>query len=440
MEIKNEVLFKSEENEDDEFERMLDKFIEDADKWTETNVNDNDDLNTDDYFDEEDEEDEDDKEDEDSNEDEGEESSFDKALNDLLNKSEEEKQERWKKDREHTERMAKLIDEDTSDWTDEDWEEAAWNAMSDEELDNMYPTNEFEQNTNLTMKVEILKPSKNPQEELDNLVGCEELKQRMEELIALTTFNKRMRRAYPDKKRHQISLHSIFYGRPGTGKTTVCRIFGGLLKKAGVLKLGHVVVCDRGTFIGTLWGDEERSVQCVMEKAENGVLMIDEAYTLYGENEKDPGRNVLQQMMTTLADESKRNMAVVLCGYKEPMQKMLDSNPGLESRFPNRFEFKDFTLNQLLDITLRRVKEYGYSFSKAGWKRYREVLLMAYKTRDEEKWGNARFVANQLERIYLQHAVRCTKNRVSKRSMLILTEEDIVPIAVPRNERKRIGF
>ena len=419
MDIKNEVLFTSKQNDEeyDEFEKRLEEFIKDADNFNlddngTSYGNDNDDENDDFDFDFDDEE----------------------TSNSQESDDEDDTEKEMKK------RIRANIHEDTSDWTDEDWEEAAWEAMTDEELDQLYPTNEFEQNTSLSMKVEILKPSKNPQEELNKLVGCEELKQRMEELVALTQFNKKMRRAYPDKKRHQISLHSIFYGRPGTGKTTVCRIFGGLLKKAGILKLGHVVVCDRGTFIGTLWGDEERSVTSVLEKAKDGVLMIDEAYSLYGENEKDPGRNVLQQMMTTLADESKRNMAVVLCGYKEPMQKMLDSNPGLESRFPNRFEFKDFTLSQLLEITQLRVKEYGYSFSKAGWARYREVLTMAYKTRDEEKWGNARFIANQLERIYLQHAVRCMKQNVSKRAMLILTEEDIVPIPVVRTERRRVGL
>ncbi len=419
MDIKNEVLFTSKQNDEeyDEFEKRLEEFIKDADNF---NLDDNGTS----YGNENDDESDD----------------FDFNFDDEESSNSQESDDEDDTEKEMKKRIRANIHEDTSDWTDEDWEDAAWEAMTDEELDQLYPTNEFEQNTSLSMKVEILKPSKNPQEELNKLVGCEELKQRMEELVALTQFNKRMRRAYPDKKRHQISLHSIFYGRPGTGKTTVCRIFGGLLKKAGILRLGHVVVCDRGTFIGTLWGDEERSVTSVLEKAKDGVLMIDEAYTLYGENEKDPGRNVLQQMMTTLADESKRNMAVVLCGYKEPMQKMLDSNPGLESRFPNRFEFKDFTLNQLLEITQLRVKEYGYSFSKAGWARYKEVLMMAYKTRDEEKWGNARFVANQLERIYLQHAVRCMKQNVSKRSMLILTEEDIVPIPVARSERRRVGF
>lgn len=419
MDIKNEVLFTSKQNDEDydDFEKRLEEFIKDADNFNlddngTSYGNDNDDENDD----------------------------FDFNFDDEESSNSQESDDEDDTEKEMKKRIRANIHEDTSDWTDEDWEEAAWEAMTDEELDQLYPTNEFEQNTSLSMKVEILKPSKNPQEELNKLVGCEELKQRMEELVALTQFNKKMRRAYPNKKRHQISLHSIFYGRPGTGKTTVCRIFGGLLKKAGILRLGHVVVCDRGTFIGTLWGDEERSVTSVLEKAKDGVLMIDEAYTLYGENEKDPGRNVLQQMMTTLADESKRNMAVVLCGYKEPMQKMLDSNPGLESRFPNRFEFKDFTLNQLLEITQLRVKEYGYSFSMAGWEKYKEVLNTAYKTRDEEKWGNARFVANQLERIYLQHAVRCTKHKVTKRSMLILTEEDIVPIAVPKSERRRIGF
>jgi SpoVK/Ycf46/Vps4 family AAA+-type ATPase len=262
----------------------------------------------------------------------------------------------------------------------------------------------------------------------------------MDELVALTTYNQTMSRLFPESKQHTVSLHSIFFGRPGTGKTTVCKIYGSLLRQAGALSKGHVVVCDRGTFIGTLWGDEERSMRQVVEMAKGGVLMIDEAYLLNSKNDHDPGKLVIQLLMSILADESQRDIAVVLCGYKEPMQKLLDLNPGLQSRFPNKFEFQDFTIDELLEITRCRVKDYEYQFTDQAWEKYRKMLTQAYQARDPQTWGNARFVANQLERIYIQHAARCVKQQPAETlSWRLLTPEDIVPIEIPR-QRNRIGF
>ena len=302
-----------------------------------------------------------------------------------------------------------LEDDDDHDDDDEDEIDAddfpEGSVLPDDETS--FPSGEIEQNNNISVKVEILRPIANPREELDKLVGCADIKRRMDELVALTSYNKMMRDLFPGSKQHEVSLHSVFLGRPGTGKTTVCKIFGSLLRKVGALSKGHVVVCDRGTFIGTLWGDEERSMKQVLKMAQGGVLMIDEAYLLASKNENDPGRLVIQLLMNVLADETQRDIAVVLCGYKEPMMKLLDSNPGLYSRFPNKFEFADFTVDELLEITQCRVKDYDYQFTAKAWEKYRQVLLQAYQVRNPETWGNARFVANQLERIYIQHATRC---------------------------------
>ena len=178
----------------------------------------------------------------------------------------------------------------------------------------------------------------------------------------------------------------------------------------------------------------------VLEVAKGGVLMIDEAYLLNGKHDHDPGKLVIQLLMNILADESQRDIAVVLCGYKEPMMKMLDMNPGLQSRFPNKFEFKDFTVEELLEITRCRVKDYDYIFTTQAWEKYSSMLTQAYKMRDPETWGNARFIANQLERIYIQHANRCVKHRPKdKQDLLMLTPEDISPIEIP-HQKTKIGF
>lgn len=340
-----------------------------------------------------------------------------------------------------------IVEEDgTTDFEDEHESNELDESLEDEDTDDydmndvVIPTGEVEQNLNVSVKVEILRPIANPREELEKLVGCEEIKRRMDELVALTSYNKMMREQFPKRKQHEVSLHSVFLGRPGTGKTTVCKIFGSLLRQAGALSKGHVVVCDRGTFIGTLWGDEERSMRQVLEMAKGGVLMIDEAYLLNGKHESDPGKLVIQLLMNILADETQRDIAIVLCGYKDPMQKLLDSNPGLQSRFPNKFEFPDFTIDELLEITRRRLKEYGYELTPTAWEKYIGILTQAYHVRDAETWGNARFISNQLERIYIQHATRCVKKKPKdKDDLLLITPEDIVPIEVPR-KRAKIGF
>ena len=326
----------------------------------------------------------------------------------------------------------------------EETAETVANKSSEESVhiieDIAIPDGYIEQNQNITVCVEILRPINNPQKELDKLVGCTEIKKRMAELIALTKYNKLTKELFPNGKLHEVSLHSVFYGKPGTGKTTVCKIYGSLLRQAGALSKGHVVICDRGTFIGTHWGDEERSMRQVLEKAQGGVLMIDEAYTLNGKHESDPGKIVIQLLLNILADESKRDIAIVLCGYKEPMEALLNSNPGLQSRFPNKFVFPDFTIDELLDITLRRVKEYEYEFTPQAWIQYKKIVTKAYNHRDSETWGNARFIANELERIYIQHATRCVQmHPVDKRQMRLLTTEDVFP-ANELIEKNRFGF
>ena len=333
---------------------------------------------------------------------------------------------------------------DTTDYSEEEKEEDVVDKGEclEEDFPNLFvPSSDvIEQNNNVSVKVKILAPIANPRAELEKLVGCQDIKRRIDELLALTRYNKMVLKAYPKAKIHEVSLHSIFFGRPGTGKTTVCKIFGSLLHEAGALSRGHVLVADRGTFLGTLWGDEERSVRQVVEKAQGGVLMIDEAYLLNGKHENDPGKIVIPMLMELLADESQRDIAVVLCGYKEPMMKLLNTNPGLQSRFPNRFEFSDFTVDELMEITRRRIGEYQYHFTRQAWQKYKSVLTEAYQVRDPNSWGNARFVANQLERIFIQHAQRCVKESpANDQRLLTLTPADITPIEVPR-PKPHIGF
>ena len=117
------------------------------------------------------------------------------------------------------------------------------------------------------------------------------------------------------------------------------------------------------------------------------------------------------------------------------------SSSATSSRFPNRFEFEDFSIDELMQITRRRLAEYGYHFTRAGLQKYRTILTEAYRVRNPKDWGNARFVANLLEHIYLLHAKRCMKSKTPHglKSFFSITPADIQPIDVPK-EKKHIGF
>ena len=265
------------------------------------------------------------------------------------------------------------------------------------------------------LRVEMLPLLPNPEAELDKLLGCDNIRRQIEHLTALTRYNAQMHQIAPDVPPHQVSLHAVFQGAPGTGKTTLCKIYASMLHKAGALSRGHVVVANRSTFIGTRWGDEEVIVAETLKAAKGGVLMIDEAYQLVTNHPNDPGRLILQLMMPMLADEQNRDIAVVLCGYKGLMQSLLDMNEGLRSRFVNVFDFPEFNIPQLLEISRRRYRQYQYHFTRQAWMRYSDIIRKGYEQRDKKTWGNARFVANLLDEVYIHHAQRITDSHITDR-------------------------
>lgn len=290
------------------------------------------------------------------------------------------------------------------------------------------------------LRAEILPPIKNPLKELNMLVGCTEIKKHIHDLTMLSQFNERLKAIDSKAQIHKFPLHSLFLGNPGTGKTTVCRIYGSLLKEAGVLSKGHVVVCNRGTFVGNLFGDEESSVSMAIRQARGGVLMIEEAYLLNSNHHADPGKLVLPLLMDVLADENKRDIAIVLCGYKKPMEQLLELNPGLVSRFPNKFLFPDFTLHELLEITRRRVTNYHYYFTKGAWNAYSSMINIMFNDRDPNSWANAREVSRILDFIYLQHARRCIIKDIHElRKLHCLTISD-TKISGNGRKKHKIGF
>lgn len=287
----------------------------------------------------------------------------------------------------------------------------------------------------ISQHVDILHPFKHPMEELNKLVGCENIKKRLIEFKSLAEYNKACMRQSPEYPVMQIFLHSIFYGNPGTGKSTVCRLYGSLLKETGLLSKGHVVVADRKIFTGDCFGDTEDILRELIKYSEGGILLFDEAYLLEGTHPNDPNKMVLPMLLSELADNSKKDFAVVLSGYKDKLDRMLEQNPGLYSRFTNRFEFKDYSLDELVEIGVRYLMTVGHTFTIDGLSSFRDELASAMSGSSKKSWANARTVKNMIEQIYIKRAMRYGKDGTLDRE---ITSEDIA--GIPYERRRKIGF
>lgn len=291
----------------------------------------------------------------------------------------------------------------------------------------------------------LLSPLPNPMETLNSLIGLEAVKNYLKKLTALAEYRKKMVLHFPDTVLPPMNLHALFLGNVGVGKSSVAQLYSSLLHELGFLSKGHTLLCSRPTFVGKYYGDEEKNVRKILKAASGGTVVIDEAYTLCTPDERDPAHRVLELFLEALSDETKRDLCVILCGYEKPMKRLISSNPGLASRFPNVFLFQDFSLDELHEIAWRRmVEDNSYTFTDEGWRCFMTRIERMYKYRTEN-FGNAREVANLCEQVILQHAVRCVEEKVEDPKRLFeITASDVNSISsvdksLVQPERK-IGF
>lgn len=289
--------------------------------------------------------------------------------------------------------------------------------------------------------VNILEPLGDPQHFLDEMVGLEELKKNISEIIAYARYSERVKAAFPNCSLQPLNLHTIITGNPGTGKTTMCRIYGGLLHQAGVLSRGHTVVASRGSFIGQQFGTEELRMRQCLKLAQGGCLFIDEAAQLFtNPHPHDPGKGVIQLMLQLLSDEQNRDIAVVLALYDndKSLDRLYALNPGIKSRFVNLLSFPDYSFPELLKIARKRMRAQGLSFTPKAWQSFCRILKNIYDNRGKD-YANAREVVNLLQRCVVKHAVRCDKQNIKGDGLLRLTIRDI-PDFVPVKAHKGIGY
>lgn len=279
---------------------------------------------------------------------------------------------------------------------------------------------------------------------LDHLTGLASVKTKLTVYEKLVRFNKmRADNGFPVAA---APLHAMFLGSPGTGKTTVAKMMGVMLRRAGVLSRGHVVVRERSMLLGPNYSMEETNTLKAIEEAQGGILLIDEAYQLYQPNDpRDPGRFVIETLLTALADESKRDWMLILAGYPDEMRRMFEMNPGLKSRIPdtNIYDFEDFTKTELMEIAERYFRRQEYVLSADARETLACRLASDYANRDKS-FGNARHVINLIQtEIIPAMAVRVVSSGWAEPEEL--TEIQACDIPRPtgrmlRVERPRIGF
>ncbi len=254
-------------------------------------------------------------------------------------------------------------------------------------------------------------------EQLEELVGLDEVKKDVKSLINLIKVRK-LREAN-DLPVPPMSLHMVFMGNPGTGKTTVARLVGGLYAAIGVLSKGQLIEVDRSGLVAGYVGQTALKTQEVIKSALGGVLFIDEAYSLSSGGENDFGREAIETILKAMEDH-RDDLIVIVAGYSGPMRKFIDSNPGLQSRFNKYFFFPDYNGEQLLAIFQKQCAKNGYSLTEESEAAARKLFDELYEERDDN-FGNGRDVRNRFEDMVVRQS-----NRVAE--LEAPTKEDLMAV------------
>ena len=260
--------------------------------------------------------------------------------------------------------------------------------------------------------------------QLEELVGLDGVKKEVKSMVNLVKVRKlRQAQGLPVPP---MSLHMVFMGNPGTGKTTVARLMGGLYAAIGALPRGQLVEVDRGGLVAGFVGQTALKTKEVIDSAMGGVLFIDEAYALAEGGDNDFGGEAIDTILKAMEDH-REELVVIAAGYTGPMEKFLNANPGLESRFNKYIFFPDYTGAELYEIFLGQVEKNGYRLDPAAEDFAKEFFDGLYAGRDDN-FGNGRDVRNRFEDMILRHANRVAALEApDKEALMLLKKEDFLP-------------
>ncbi|MBQ6681409.1 MAG: AAA family ATPase [Prevotella sp.] len=240
--------------------------------------------------------------------------------------------------------------------------------------------------------------------DLEKLVGLEQVKKDVETLTNFITVRKQ--REEMGMKTPNISYHCVFTGNPGTGKTTVARILAGIYKELGVLKKGHLVETDRSGLVAEYVGQTAVKTNKIIDKAIDGVLFIDEAYTLVSGGSEDYGKEAIATLLKRMEDD-RDCLVVILAGYTKEIELFVNSNPGLRSRFNRYVHFEDYTAPELYEIFCLLMSQNEYTMTEDASNYLKQQIATAV-TNKQKDFGNARYIRNIFEK-----AIEAQANRLA---------------------------
>ncbi len=259
--------------------------------------------------------------------------------------------------------------------------------------------------------------SDNPAEELDTMIGLTKVKDEMKKIISFVKVQQ-VRRTN-SKKNLPIQLHAVFTGNPGTGKTTVAKLYAQFLKDCGILKRGHLVVASRADFIAGFVGQTAIKTKKKIREALGGVLFIDEAYSLLSGSNQDFGKEAIDTLVMEMTKHNE-NLVVVLAGYPDETKALLESNPGLTSRFKKFIHFEDYNSEELIQIMEGYAAKYDYHLESTA------KLALQNRLASFHSNGNGRFATNLVDEAVQMQALRIMEADNDNLDYSILTEADML--------------
>ena len=258
--------------------------------------------------------------------------------------------------------------------------------------------------------------------ELDGYIGLDLIKDEVRSLINMVKIYK-MRREH-DLPTADLSLHMVFSGNPGTGKTMMARLMSRIYHSLGILSKGQLVEVDRSGLVAGYVGQTAIKTRKVIEKAMGGVLFIDEAYALNGKSENDFGQEAIDTILKAMED-NRDDLVVIVAGYTELMDDFVHSNPGLESRFNRFMFFPDYTVDEMMGIFDMRCRSSCYELAEDARPLVRDYI--AEESADQESFGNGRGVRNIFENIIVAQNNRLAKQEtVTREDLMRITADDIL--------------
>ena len=258
--------------------------------------------------------------------------------------------------------------------------------------------------------------------ELDGYIGLEVIKEEVRSLINMVKVYK-LRREH-DLPTAELSLHMVFSGNPGTGKTMMARLMSRIYHSLGILSKGQLVEVDRSGLVAGYVGQTAIKTKKVIDKAMGGVLFIDEAYALNGKSENDFGQEAIDTILKAMEDH-RDDLVVIVAGYTELMEDFVHSNPGLESRFNRFMFFPDYSVEEMMGIFDMRCKGSCYTLTEDARPLVRDYI--AEESADQESFGNGRGVRNLFENIVVAQNNRLAKlESVTREQLMELTADDVL--------------